>query len=189
MNPNSQGTGFIINVWITEGNALGGIVHQVVKDYSFVGTTLPANLSYGFAGSTGGSTNFHEVRNLDIRVPGTFTIPSMMAVKEITFEGVVNRFSNIQSIKDESIELSATNLISPNGDGMNDTWVIRNIDKYPNNIVRIFDRMGRLVYSAANYNNAWDGIYQGAPLPEDTYYYIIELPNGGGRKRGYISIL
>ena len=189
MKPNSQGTGFIINVWITEGNALGGIVHQVVKDYSFVGTTLPANLSYGFAGSTGGSTNFHEVRNLDIRVPGTFTIPSMMAVKEITFEGVVNRFSNIQSIKDESIELSATNLISPNGDGMNDTWVIRNIDKYPNNIVRIFDRMGRLVYSAANYNNAWDGIYQGAPLPEDTYYYIIELPNGGGRKRGYISIL
>jgi gliding motility-associated-like protein len=189
LNPNTQGTGFIINVWITEGSSSGGILHQLVKDYSYVGTTMPVNLSYGFAGSTGGSTNFHEIRNLVIRVPGAFTIPSMMAVKETTFEGFVNRFSNIQSQRDESMEISATNLISPNGDGKNDTWVIRNIEKYPNNIVRVFDRLGRMVYSAANYLNSWDGIYQGAILPEDTYYYIINLPDGEGQKRGYVSIL
>jgi len=189
MKPNGLGTGFIINVWITEGSISGGIVHQLVKDLAYAGTSVPANLSYGFAGSTGGSTNFHEIRNLDIRVPGTFTIPSMMAIKENIFDGVTNKFSTNQSNNDESKELSATNLISPNGDGKNDTWVIRNIEKYPNNIVRVFDRLGRLVYSASNYNNAWDGIYQGALLPEDTYYYIIELPNGGGQKRGYISIV
>jgi len=189
LKPNGLGTGFIINVWITEGSASGGVIHQVVKDLNYAGTSVPANLSYGFAGSTGGSTNFHEIRNLDIRVPGTFTIPSMMAIKENIFEGVMSKFSTIQANKDESNELSATNLISPNGDGKNDTWVIRNIEKYPNNIVRVFDRLGRLVYSASNYNNAWDGIYQGALLPEDTYYYIIELPNGGGQRRGYISII
>jgi gliding motility-associated-like protein len=172
-----------------EGTSSGGINHHLITNYSYVGNTLPTNLSYGFAGSTGGATNFHEIRNLDIRVPGTFTIPSMMAIKENIFEGVVSKFSTIQANKDESNELSATNLISPNGDGKNDTWVIRNIEKYPNNIVRVFDRLGRLVYSASNYNNAWDGIYQGALLPEDTYYYIIELPNGGGQRRGYISII
>jgi len=189
LKPNSQVTGFIINVWIIEGSPLGGIIHQLVKDYSYVGTTMPANLSYGFAGSTGGSTNFHEVRNLDISVPGTFTLPSMMAVKETTFEGFVNRVSIIQPQRDENNKLIATNLISPNGDGKNDTWVIRNIEKYPNNIVRVFDRLGRMVYSAANYVNSWDGIYQGVPLPEDTYYYIIEIPDGKGQKRGYVSII
>jgi gliding motility-associated-like protein len=189
LKPNSQGTGFIINVWITEGSISGGLMHHLVKDYAYVGTTFPANLSYGFAGSTGGSTNFHEVRNLDIRVPETFDIPSLMTTKEGNLGGTVNRFSNIQSNKDASIELSATNLISPNGDGRNDTWVIRNIEKYPGNAVRVFDRLGRLVYSATNYNNGWDGIYQGALLPEDTYYYIIELSDKVEKKRGYISIV
>lgn len=189
LKPNSQGTGFIINVWITEGGITGGFMHHLVKDYAYVGTTFPANLSYGFAGSTGGSTNFHEVRNLDIRVPGTFDIPSLMTTKEGNLGGTVNRISNIQSNKEESIELSATNLISPNGDGRNDTWVIRNIEKYPGNTVRVFDRLGRLVYSATNYNNGWDGIYQGALLPEDTYYYIIELSDEQEKKRGYISIV
>jgi gliding motility-associated-like protein len=189
LKPNGLGTGFIINVWITEGSPSGGIVHQLVKDLAYAGTSVPANLSYGFAGSTGGSTNFHEIRNLDIKVPGSFIIPAMMAIKENIFEGVTNKFNTNLSNDDNSKELSATNLISPNGDGKNDTWVIRNIEKYPNNIVRVFDRLGRSVYSVSNYNNSWDGIYQGALLPEDTYYYIIELQNGEGKKRGYISII
>ena len=182
MKPNGSGTGFILNVWMLEGTSTGGINHHIVNNYSYVGNTLPANLSYGFAGSTGGATNFHEIRNLSISLPAPeLSVPALMSLRGSSLKSEISA--------DTDKEINATNFISPNGDAKNDTWVIRNIEKYPNNIVRVFDRLGRLVYSAANYNNAWDGIYQGALLPEDTYYYIIELPNDGGQKRGYISII
>jgi len=182
MRPNGAGTGFILNVWVLEGTSSGGINHHLINNYSYIGNTLPANLSYGFAGSTGGATNFHEIRNLNISIPSPeLSVPVQMSLRGSSLKSEV-------TFKTDT-EIHATNLISPNGDGKNDTWVIRNIDKYPNNLVRVFDRFGRMVYSASNYNNGWDGIYQGALLPEDTYYYIIELPNGEGQKRGYISII
>jgi gliding motility-associated-like protein len=182
LKPNGLGTGFILNVWVLEGTGSGGINHHLITDYSYVGNTLPANLSYGFAGSTGGATNFHEIRNLSISLPApALSVPALMSVGGSSLKSEANINPNT--------ELIATNFISPNGDAKNDTWVIRNIEKYPNNIIRVFDRLGRLVYSASNYNNEWGGIYQGALLPEDTYYFIIELPHGGGQKRGYISIV
>jgi gliding motility-associated-like protein len=184
------GNTFKINVTITENTSGVATNHLVISNYIYTSTAaIPANLSYGFASSTGGSNNFHEIRNLEIRVPGTFEIPTMMTLKGGNFEGSVNRSNNVQSNEHEGKELSATNLFSPNGDGINDTWVIRNIDQYPNNIVRVFDRLGRLVYSASNYTNSWDGIYQGTLLPEDTYYYILDFSNEHKQMKGYISIL
>ena len=83
----------------------------------------------------------------------------------------------------------ANNVLTPNGDGKNDFFVIKNIDMYPNNQVRIFDRAGREVYAKKNYNNEWDGTINGTPLDENTYYYIIELGNGVKAKRGFITIV
>ena len=82
-----------------------------------------------------------------------------------------------------------SNIITPNGDGKNDTWVVPGIDKYPNNSVKVFDRAARLVYSKDNYNNDWDGTYKGSPVNEDTYYYLIDLGNGSPKLKGFISIL
>ena len=81
----------------------------------------------------------------------------------------------------------ATNLITPNGDGINDTWVIRNSE--PNTAVRIIDGNGRQVYSTSNYTNDWNGTFKGAALPQGTYYYFIENNNEKGAIRGYISIV
>jgi gliding motility-associated-like protein len=183
MSPNGAGTGFILNVWVLEGTSSGGINHHLINNYSYIGNTLPANLSYGFAGSTGGATNFHEIRNLNISLPEPeLSVPVQMSLKGLSLK-------NEPFTTKPDTEVTATNLISPNGDSKNDTWVIRNIEKYPNNLVRVFDRLGRLVYSTTNYNNSWDGFYQGAVLPVDTYYYIIELPNSGQHKRGFISLV
>jgi gliding motility-associated-like protein len=86
-------------------------------------------------------------------------------------------------------ELIATNFISPNGDAKNDTWVIRNIEKYPENIVKIYNRQGQEVYSKKNYLNEWDGTFNGAVLKSDTYYYILSPGTGSPLKRGYISLI
>jgi gliding motility-associated-like protein len=67
------------------------------------------------------------------------------------------------------------NAFTPNGDGVNDYWVIKYIDRYPHNNVRIYNRYGLQVANYNNYSNQWDGTYGGKPLPTGTYYYIIAL--------------
>ncbi|WP_316820732.1 gliding motility-associated C-terminal domain-containing protein [Pedobacter gandavensis] len=86
-------------------------------------------------------------------------------------------------------ELEANNMITPNGDGKNDTWIVKNIQLYPNNELRIFDREGRVVFTMFGYDNSWDGMINGVPLQEDTYYYILTIDSGKGKKTGFISIV
>ncbi|SHM46480.1 gliding motility-associated C-terminal domain-containing protein [Chitinophaga jiangningensis] len=86
-------------------------------------------------------------------------------------------------------KVDAVNILTPNGDGRNDKWVIRNLDSYPNNEVKIFDRAGRLVYSRKNYSNDWDATINGAPLSTGTYYYILTIENGAKVAKGYITIV
>lgn len=89
----------------------------------------------------------------------------------------------------EDFKVDATNILTPNGDGINDTWVIRNISSYPDNEVKIFDRSGRIVYQRQNYSNDWQGTANGHPLTEGTYYYILSINNGAKTTKGFITIV
>jgi gliding motility-associated-like protein len=86
-------------------------------------------------------------------------------------------------------KLAGTNLLTPNGDGYNDVFKIENIDLYPNNTVKIYDRGGRLVYSKVRYDNTWDGTFNGTPLAEGTYYYMIDFGKGASVIKGFITIV
>jgi len=66
---------------------------------------------------------------------------------------------------------SIMNLITPNNDGYNDVWQVRNVAKPMQ--VAVYNRLGNLVYESKDYQNDWDGVYNGNPLPEGTYYYVI----------------
>lgn len=65
--------------------------------------------------------------------------------------------------------------ISPNGDGANDTWVIGGLEEYPEAIVEIYNRWGSLLYSTNNYQNDWDGTYEGENVSAGVYYYVIKI--------------
>jgi gliding motility-associated-like protein len=80
-------------------------------------------------------------------------------------------------------------IITPNQDGKNDTWVINNIDYFTNNSVEIFNRWGNRVFYETPYNNSWDGKSdRGVDLPDGTYFYVINLGNGSKPQTGYIII-
>jgi gliding motility-associated-like protein len=65
--------------------------------------------------------------------------------------------------------------LSPNGDGANDTYVILGISEYPNNMFKVFNRWGNLVYEKKNYANEWAGTNNAnEPLPDGTYFIIFE---------------
>ena len=81
--------------------------------------------------------------------------------------------------------------ITPNGDGMNDTWEILDINSYPDGMVKVFNRWGELVHECSGGTNyiPWDGTYQGELLAVGTYYYVIDLNNGDEPQTGPITIL
>jgi gliding motility-associated-like protein len=81
------------------------------------------------------------------------------------------------------------NAFSPNGDGINDTWVITNLADYQGNVVEVFNRYGQQVHHSNGYGTPWDGKVHGNPLPVGVYYYIIDLKNGFGKITGSITIL
>ncbi|MGG9963784.1 PKD domain-containing protein [Ferruginibacter sp. SUN106] len=81
------------------------------------------------------------------------------------------------------------NTFTPNGDGINETWMIQYLDTYPDNKVQVFTRTGQLVFESKGYKTPWDGKLNGKPLPFDTYYYIIEPGNGRAPVTGYVTIV
>ncbi|MFE3868159.1 gliding motility-associated C-terminal domain-containing protein, partial [Flavobacterium sp. LS2P90] len=100
------------------------------------------------------------------------------------------------------------NAFSPNGDGINENFIIDNIDDincYPTNTVEIYNRWGVLVFDTTDYNNAsrvFNGISQGrstvsqsSGLPTGTYFYILNYTSidGNGniqtnKKDGYLYL-
>jgi len=71
------------------------------------------------------------------------------------------------------------NLFTPNGDGINDTWFFYESAAFPDMVIEIFDRWGKLVYrSEPGYGNPWDGSStNGREIPMDSYHYIIKVGN------------
>jgi len=74
-------------------------------------------------------------------------------------------------------EIMVPNAFTPDDNGINDVWKIEGLELYSNNLVKVFNRWGELLFSQPNYNNDWDGTWDGNRLPDGTYYYIITLGN------------
>jgi len=80
------------------------------------------------------------------------------------------------------------NVITPNGDGINDFFVIKDLEFYPNSKLTIYNRWGLIIYETDDYKNNWDG----ANHSDGTYYYIC-YPNDSENRveslTGYLTLL
>lgn len=85
-------------------------------------------------------------------------------------------------------EIGTPNVITPNGDGMNDLLIFENLDPslFPNNLT-VLNRWGRKVHSQDNYNNDWGG----ENLKEGTYFYVLQVDFNSGEEvyKGTITVL
>ncbi len=72
--------------------------------------------------------------------------------------------------------IDVPNAFSPNGDGINDLWMIKGLQAYSTANIQVFDRYGQLVFKSTGYDQPWNGTRNGKPLPAGVYYYII-TPN------------
>ena len=73
-------------------------------------------------------------------------------------------------------------IFTPNNDGMNETFIINCIEEYPNNVLKVYNREGTLVYYKKTYDNSWDGFSnvngvfnKNERLPAGVYFYVLNL--------------
>ncbi|MBL4593541.1 MAG: gliding motility-associated C-terminal domain-containing protein, partial [Flavobacteriales bacterium] len=79
--------------------------------------------------------------------------------------------------------------ITPNGDGKNDIWIIDNIEMFPENTIRIFNRWGNQVFYETGYDNierVWDGTGDDGELTDATYFYVAEV--AGKIYKGWVEL-
>lgn len=99
-------------------------------------------------------------------------------VVSVTDANECTKMLNIYIPESNDLCLRIPNAFTPNDDGINDTWVIDYIDKYPLAQVYVFNRWGQKMYDKGNNQGPWDGKLEGKKVPTGSYTYIVDLRNG-----------
>jgi gliding motility-associated-like protein len=93
------------------------------------------------------------------------------------YELVINDKKGCGIITSEIYVLAFPTFFTPNGDGYNDIWKIKNIDSKPNSRIELFDRYGKLLGNFDT-DTGWNGKFNQQQLPADDYWFILKLENG-----------
>lgn len=126
----------------------------------------------------------------------TSNMPTSISPQEtITYSVVGTDVNGCQSDAAVTIKvnvdynLKPVNLFTPNGDGTNDRFYVGNIESYSDCKLSVYNRWGLQVYSSNAYQNDWKGTFNNDPLPDGTYYYVIECDGKEDRFDGAVTIL
>lgn len=188
----------------------GGIanngIDQIVRTFSLSATTITApvitsnkgtNISKGdFAALTAtGGVSYVWDNSPGIISGQNSNVLNIRPQQNATYRVTASNAAGCSASAEIAIEVindykvNSANIMTPNGDGINDRFVIQNIDSYPGNELKIFDRSGRLIYSKRGYLNEWDGKINGRALEEGTYYFLLDFGPGLPKVRGFITII
>ena len=130
----------------------------------------------------------NQTLSLNITGTGVITISNPDQIVVVDLLNITNgSCSKILTISSnaEVVSCDIPKGISPNGDGLNDTW---NLTGYNVKNVEIFNRYGTKVYSKSNYTDEWHGQSDSSnELPDGTYYYVVEF-NDSPVKTGWVYI-
>ncbi|PCI96887.1 MAG: hypothetical protein COB15_08955 [Flavobacteriales bacterium] len=129
--------------------------------------------------STGGSSSYsYDLVGVGSSSTGSYSnVPQGTYTLYITDDNGCKDTSEVTVVPFDCPDPSPTETITPNDDGINDMWLIYNIQYYPDNEVFIFDRWGQRVYHKDGYDNldGWKAKYVGVDMPVSTYYYILKI--------------
>ncbi len=138
--------------------------------------TLSANAGSSYLWSNGATT-----QSITVSTAGSYTVRVTNAT------GCISTSSSAVSVSVTGA-LNIPNTFTPNGDGVNDTWEIDQINQYPNCTVTVFNKMGNKVFESVGYTQPWQGKFKENDLPFDVYYYVIDVKCGSLLK-GWIALI
>ncbi|WP_396191598.1 T9SS type B sorting domain-containing protein [Flavobacterium sp.] len=87
------------------------------------------------------------------------------------------------------VVISIPLFFTPNGDGINDNWIIKGLTHYPNAKVGIFDRYGKLIIQLTATKFFWDGTYNGQQLISDDYWFTLKIDDTTPEVKGHFSMI
>jgi gliding motility-associated-like protein len=155
-------------------------------DVTFENTSINANVYSWNFGDGGPETSDAEPQHT-FNAPGEYTV-TLIASNN-------GRCSDTTEVKVKvNQQFFIPEGFSPNGDGINDVFVIRGIDRYRGNKFVVFNRWGNQVHASSPYTNEWDGSTSqdiqigGNELPTGTYFYVLDLGDGSAPYKGYIYL-
>lgn len=93
------------------------------------------------------------------------------AIAENKSENQSQHTINTNAKEEVKINIRIPNFMSPNGDGINDCFEIKNIENFSDNMLIIKDRSGKTIYTARYYDNH----FCGENIPDGVYYYILQI--------------
>mgnify|MGYP005666284543 CR=1 FL=1 len=127
-----------------------------------------------------------------IYTPAINFVGSEEMIYQIESEGCETVTARVQFDVGEGAACKVPSIITPNGDGINDQFVVPcllDTQRFPNSSVIIFNRWGDEVFrSNIPYQNTWQGTYNGEELPADTYFYVVDFGNGTEPESGFVVI-
>ena len=108
------------------------------------------------------------------RLPGSYTV----TVTDSNGCAITGAVELISLDAEDCFDWKIFSGITANGDGVDDTWIIRGLNNYDQVSVMIFSNRGIVVWESENYKNEWDGTdLSGQPLMEGVYYYVVHRPD------------
>ena len=130
------------------------------------------------------NNNFSKITNLS---------PNLYNVKIID-NNKCEHYDSVEINYNPKICLDPKKVFSPNNDGINDIWIIENINIYPNALIEIYSKNGSQVFRRRNYLNSYENSfigldYKGNTLPSGTYFYIISLTEKNEVFKGSLTII
>jgi gliding motility-associated-like protein len=124
-----------------------------------------------------------------------FTIKNPVAYPGVTttYYLTVTNLTNCETTVGVTVKvvtpIKVPNVFTPNGDGINDLWVIKDLSNYPGCTVDVFNRYGQKLFHSQGYGKPWDGIFNGRKLAPGTYYYTITPQDGVKPLSGWVTII
>ena len=164
------------------------IVHQLPVIIAQTDTTIPLGSSVMLSASGGLTYVWAPTTGLDNPISATpVASPSETIIYLLTGTDV-NGCIGVDSVTvtiDDSADPEFINLFTPDGDGINDAWVL----DCNNCRLNVYNRYGQEVFSSTSYQNDWEGTFEGKKLPDGTYYFVLQSDNTGKTYKGAVTIL
>ena len=144
-------------------------------EIAVVGGTAP--YSYNLGTYSSDSSLFESLR------------PSVYSVFVTDANGCNSRVYDIVVPESKIDCLRIPNVFTPNGDGVNDEWIIENIELFPEAHIYVYNRWGQLLYHGRGDSQRWDGCYRGHFVPSGVYIYLVNLESVEEKYEGTVTVL
>lgn len=102
---------------------------------------------------------------------------------------VIEKLFSILRDRKDITDIEIFNAFTPNGDGLNDTWGVPDLQYFRGGRVQVFDRSGQRVFYTESPAVHWDGTFKGKDMPAGAYFWVLDSKETGEVRRGVLNLL